>query len=814
MAGRRAETPEAAAGTVSTRWFSASEDLLVPWQSMRHTALTLLLAITCGALGAACGGDGADQSSGAAVRTATWQAHVQPLLADYCVGCHSGAEPSGALDLDAFGASAIPPDAAGLRAQADLAEKLATHVTGGLMPPPGEMRPEPDAQAAFSAWWTEQLAAAWAAAPPDPGRVTMRRLNRYEYRRTVQDLLGVDYPTQAEFPTDDVGYGFDHIGDVLSMPPILFEKYLDAAERIAREAVYVYDAHTPRHYEAERLTITNKNGSVGGVAALHRNGTVLLPFAVERGGRYTVRVRAWGTRTDEKIPNLRLLHDGRRIQDETVTAPREDPRVHTLSVNLSRGAHELGIAFTNDDYKPRAPNPKRRDCNLYIDWIEVQGPLPEGREPLPPAQRRWIACEPSVGEERACAEVIFQGLLRRAYRRAPTKLEVERHVGFVMGAMTDGESFLGAVRLALQAVLVSPHFLFRVELDERSGPGTNAQPVPDHALAARLAYFLWSSLPDEELDDQVDAGTLRINLHDQVTRMLEHPRAGALVENFAAQWLELRRLDTVAPDPKAYPTFDEGLRTSMRRETELVIGALIREDRSILELLDSPYTYVDPRLARHYGMRSLEGKGFRRVPVTDDARKGLLGHASILTLTSYPTRTSPVQRGKWLMEEILGTPPAPPPPGVGALETQDPALLKLTLRERLQKHREDPSCAVCHDRMDNLGYGLEVFGPVGNVRERYGDVRIDASGTLPDGRSFEGPAELREILKTDPGFPRCFAEKLLTYALGRGLEPYDRPTVLRIVEEARAHGFRFSSFVHAIVATDAFTMRRTAGEPR
>ncbi|MDJ0521579.1 MAG: DUF1592 domain-containing protein [Planctomycetota bacterium] len=776
--------------------------------------LQLLLALaTCVTALTGCG-DLPAAPSPAELRVQAWHADVVPVLQQHCVGCHGGAEPMGSLDLDPFVAAGDPPDEAALRTQAGLAEKLAGHVAGGLMPPPGEVRPDPEAARAFSAWWTKHLEQAWAAAPPDPGRVTMRRLNRYEYRRTVRDLVGVDFPAEEIFPTDDVGYGFDHIGDVLSMPPILFEKYLDAAARIAEEAIWDYDPRTPRRLEAERLRISRGGRAVGERVLMTSDGSVLAPLEIGRGGRYAVRVRAWADLMNETPAWLELGLRGRKLAKHHVFARAREPAVFESILKLTRGPHELAVAFTNDDWDPRNPDPRKRDRNLHIDWIEIQGPLADGRTPLPPAQQRLVPCDPEVGEERSCAQEILRGLLRRAWRRPPTDVELERHVGLVMQAMADGESFRGALRLALQAVLVSPHFLFRVELDERSGPGTRSAPLDEHALASRLAYFLWSSLPDDELAAHADAGTLRTALHDQVTRMLAHPRAAALVENFGAQWLELRRLDTVAPDPGRFDTFDEKLRKSMRRETELVLAALIREDRSILDLIDWPYTYVDPLLARHYGLEGVTGKGFRRVKLTDERRGGLLGHASILTLTSYPTRTSPVQRGKWLMEEILGTPPAPPPPGVGTLETQDPALLKLSLRERLQQHREDPSCAVCHDRMDNLGYGLEAYDPVGRWRRVDGDVEIDASGVLPDGRAFDGPAELRAILRDDPGFPRCFAEKLLTYALGRGLEPYDRPAVLKIVDEARQKGLRFSSFVHAIVASEPFTMRRTSGEPR
>lgn len=757
-------------------------------------------------------GCGPEPVEGPPAHEVSFRKIVQPVMADYCVGCHGGDEPDGGLSFDAWADGETVPDFADLRERTPFFERLTHHVMTGSMPPDDMPAPDDASRDAVVAWFTDTLEAAWAEAPPNPGRVTMRRLNRVEYRNTVRDLLGVDFEAQDVFPADEVGYGFDHIGDVLSLPPILMEKYLDAAEDIAARTIVLLPKDVPerQRVEAESARPVGRSAKRGGFVHFSSGTGVATRLVFPRTAEYRVRARVRPQQAGRDPAALYVAVAGvpRKVLPAKVPTGTVTEVETTLRVPL--GTHRIQVGFANDHYDPKNPDRSQRDRNLSLDWFEIEGPLEGTAHPLPWLHRRLIKCAPEPGEERRCAESILRPLLTRAFRRPATAMEVERHVGLVMETMAAGESFEGGIQTALQAILISPQFLFRLELDE--GTGATTRPLTEYELASRLSYFLWASAPDEALLAAAEAGTLRTSVHEHVQRMLKDDRAGTLVTNFAAQWLQLRRLDTSPPDPKKYKNVTDAMRGWMRRETELFVEAIFREDRSILDLIDAPFTYLNQPLAEFYGRDDVRGGEFRRVDVDPSMRGGLLGHASILTLTSYPHRTSPVLRGKWVMEELLGTPPPPPPPGVGTLEAQSRELLTRSVRERLAIHREDPACAVCHDGMDNLGYGLENYDAVGSWRTLDGPTKVDASGVLPGGRRFAGPAELKAILRGDEGVPRCFAEKLLTYALGRGLEPYDRTAVQQIVTEARERRLRFSAFVHAIVATDAFTMRRTAGD--
>ncbi len=773
-------------------------------------ALSLGVAAAVGL--AACGDTAPPEPAGPSEATLAYRAHVRPILTDFCVSCHGGAEPEGGFSLEAQAESDEAPAFETLRAGTSRYERLAHHVLSGAMPPAGEPAPDAEQRDAFVAWFKDSIAEAWRVAPPNPGRVTARRLNRYEYQNTVRDLLGVDYDATRTFPSDEVGYGFDHIGDVLSMPPILFEKYLDAAETIAAEAVQVIDPNIPavRRYEAEAIERTGTARATGDRVSLSSVSEVYTQLEFPRTGFYILRARVTAQQAGPEKAMVQFRVGQRVVATPSIEEASGVEVDKSVRVRILAGSRQVAVGFPNDYYNPKAKDRSQRDRNLFVNWFEVEGPLAEGLEPLPPVNTEILTCLPKPGQENACAEAILGPLLRRFFRRPATPLELQRYVGFVLEALAAGEPFEGGIQAAVQAMLVAPQFLFRWELDSSTVEGNRT--LTDHELASRLSYFLWSSCPDEALGAAADAGTLRDSLHEHVTRMLADDRARALVTSFAAQWLELRRLETATPDTRTLKTFNEKLRDAMRQETELFVEAIIREDRSILDLIDAPFTYLNETLAQHYRIPGVRGPKFRRVELKGQQRGGLLGHASILTLTSYSKRTSPVLRGKWVLEALLGAAPPPPPPGVGTLEDQAPELLKLSVRERLALHRADPACAVCHDAMDNLGYGFENYDAIGAWRTRDGMAVMDASGVLPGGRSFSGVGELRHILRGDPGYPRCFAEKLLTYALGRGLEPYDRPAVLQIVQQAQERRLRFSAFIHAVVATDAFTMRRTLGD--
>jgi hypothetical protein len=582
---------------------------------------------------------------------------------------------------------------------------VAGAVRAGNMPPAGRPRPAPAELDAFNAWLDAAVFQAGCSGPGDPGRVTLRRLNRAEYNNTIRDLLGIDFRPADDFPADDVGYGFDNIGDVLSVPPVLAERYVEAAERVVERAF--------RSPEIRRRLLSPPAGDV-------------VPY----GGRGLLPVR------DEARKTLRLSAAG---------APPPDPAQQELD-----RAGEVLRAFAD-----------------------------------------------------------------RAWRRPVTYDELARLLRFVEASQKAGEGVEPGLQLALQAVLASPHFLFKVERDAAAaGPGV-AHPVHDFELATRLSYFLWSSTPDDELFRLAAAGQLRRGrtLRAQARRMLRDPRARALVDNFATQWLQLRNLREFTPDPARFPGFDEPLRRAMLAETGLFVENVIREDRSVLEFLDADYTFVNGRLARHYGIPGVEGDDFRRVSLAGTPlhgiRGGLLTQASILTVTSNPTRTSPVKRGKWVLENLLGAPPPPPPPGADNLKGG--GTLAGTLRQRLERHRADPNCASCHGRLDPLGFGLENFDAVGAWRTHDGGDSVDASGILA-GRPFNGPAELRTLLRPQKdAFARCLAEKLLTYALGRGLGPGDRCTVATIAGRLARDGYRFSGVVIGVVQSDPFRLRRSQG---
>jgi Protein of unknown function (DUF1592)/Protein of unknown function (DUF1588)/Protein of unknown function (DUF1585)/Protein of unknown function (DUF1587)/Protein of unknown function (DUF1595)/Planctomycete cytochrome C len=592
----------------------------------------------------------------------TFAKDVLPLLNQYCTKCHGGPRPKAGFALDRF------KDEASALKERKVWEKVAQNLHAGDMPPPGRKRPTSAEMAVLTTWADAQLASVDCMQERDPGRVTIRRLNRVEYNNTIRDLVGIQFQPANDFPADDVGYGFDNIGDVLSLSPLLLEKYLAAAEKVA------------------------------------------------------------------------------------------------------------DLAFQN-----------------------------------PQARKRILFRELKGKNKTAAVRAIVENFARRAYRRPVKDEEVARLVKFVDLVEKNGDGTVKGIQLAVQAVLVSPHFLFRVEQDRRLRKGmASVYPINQCELASRLSYFLWSSMPDEELFRLAGSFQLRAKLEAQVKRMLADPKAEALTKNFAGQWLQIRNLQSMTPDPGTFPGFDEELRAAMLKETELFFDAIVKEDRSILDFIDSDFTFVNERLARHYGIPGVKGNSFRRVQLTGE-RGGLLTQASILTVTSNPTRTSPVKRGKWILDNILNTPPPPPPPDVPELEEQK-GEIKGSLRQRMEQHRAKAICASCHQRMDPLGFGFENFDGIGAWRTREGKFAIEPSGTLPSGQTFKGPKELRVVLKQkEEEFRRCLAEKMLTYALGRGLEYYDKCAVNDIAEAVKRNDYRFSSLVLAIVKSDPFQKRKALG---
>ena len=749
----------------------------------------------------------ATSSSSSSHSAESFNKAVRPLFEGHCIECHGGEAPEAKLALDRLIES--PAVAKNQKTWKRVLDML----SAGAMPPDESPRPAEEQYAAAIAWIGSQLDAAVRSLPPDPGRVTARRLNRVEYNNTIRDLLGVDFHPADDFPADDVGYGFDNIGDVLSLPPMLMEKYLAAAEKIVQRVIV---AETPqpktRHLEAEQFDIRSGGGKPSGeVYAFFSDGAMATELDFSATGDYVFRIRAFGALAGDEPPKMPLEVDDQELRRFDVEATSDHPRVYEHRARIERGRHRLKLGFVNDYYSPDDPDQNNRDRNLYIDYVEVDGPYNGETPPISEVQRRTIGVRPTGDDWSEAARRVLRPLARRAFRRPVSDAEVDRFAALVNMAHRQGDSFERGIQLALEAILVSPHFLFRIEHDPDPLDARRIHKITPHELATRLSYFLWSSTPDDQLLRLADDGMLRVSdvLEAETRRMLADPKAAALVRNLAGQWLQLRNLDRVSPDPKRFPDFDDRLRQAMRRETELFFADIMREDRSVLNLIDADFTYLNERLAGHYGIAGVEGENFRRVKLDDPNRGGVLTQASVLTITSNPTRTSPVKRGKWVLENLLASPIPPPPPGVPKLDEGAEAVTAASLRQRMQQHRKNPTCASCHAMMDPLGFGLENFDAVGAWRTQDGKFPIDASGVLPDGRSFSGPAELKKILLARrDDFCRCMSEKMLTYALGRGLEPYDHRTVERITRKLAEHEYRFSSLVIAVVQSDPFQMRR------
>jgi mono/diheme cytochrome c family protein len=756
-------------------------------------------------------GSGRTSAGQARFRTA-----VLPVLAKYCTGCHGPSKPKAGLNLASF------RDEASARSNRKAWERIKEYVEGGLMPPDDRPQPSREELAQLTDWIKSALKADDCGRTFDPGRVTIRRLNRAEYNNTIRDLIGIDFHPADDFPSDDVGYGFDNIGDVLSMPPILLEKYLAAAEAISEEAIIAASSAKGmvKTWNSETLGSGAGGSPQGdGTLVLTSESEIVVNYPFPRTAHYIVRVRACGDQAGPDPVRMAIRIDGKELKRFDVTAPSGKFQDFQFRQNLRGGPRRLSVAFLNDYYQPSAPDPKQRDRNLIVESIEVEGPLYSTGDPLPESHRRIVFTTPknAIDTSRA-SRSILERFASRAYRRPVSDGEIAKLMKLVELALQKGDSFERGIQLALQAMLVSPQFLFRAELgsyadstNRKVGETTRVEMIGNFELASRLSYFLWSSMPDDELWRAALDGSLRSAdvLEKQVRRMLRDPKAHALVENFAGQWLQLRNLRSFNPDRGRFPSFDDKLRDAMIRETELFFGAVMRGDSSILDFIDSDFTYVNEQLARHYGIPGVKGEQFRRVKLKGHERGGLVTQASILTVTSNPTRTSPVKRGKWVLEQLLGTPPPPPPPNVPVLTDDAKALTAATLRLRMEQHRSKASCAVCHNKLDPLGFGLENFDAIGAWRNDDSGGPVDSSGTLPSGESFRGPKELKVILKAhSPEFSRCLTEKMLTYALGRGLEEYDRCAVEQIVKSLEPGRYRFSVLVLGIVKSDPFQKRR------
>jgi cytochrome c551/c552 len=728
-----------------------------------------------------------------------------PLMQRYCVGCHNNKLKTAGVTLQGL-------DPANVVDKGELLERVLRKIKSGQMPPAG--MPHPDAATANG--FTQSLETALdaeAAAHPNPGRPSIHRLNRAEYSNAIRDVLELDVNAGALLPVDDSGYGFDNIGDVLSVSPALLDRYLSVARKISRLAIGdpsikpVEEAFEPRRSPGRGAPVSPRLEWISDDLPFNSAGGVSVHYYFPLDAEYVLRVN-FG-KEDKKLELRMSIKAGLRAV--AVTFPRESVRPELLPMG-GRGGPADATAPVAIDLRldgislKRTTTPGTAGSLPRIVNLSIAGPYNTTGPGDTASRRRILVCHPSgPSEEAGCARQILATLSRRAYRRPVTDADVKPLLAFYQKARGQG-GFDYGIQKAVEAVLVSPDFLFRVESD---APAVHR--VSGVELASRLSFFLWSSVPDDELLDLGVAGKLAKPevLQQQVERMLDDPKSNALVSNFAGQWLNIRNLATVRPDPVIFADFDESLRWSMQQETELFFESLVRENRSAMELLTANYTYLNERLAKHYGIPDIYGSQFRRVTLEDPHRGGLLGQASLLTVTSPPNRTAVVKRGKWVLENLLGAPPPPPPADIPPLDATTKGNTHLSLRAALQQHRADPGCAGCHAVMDPIGFSLENYNGIGQWRNEDGGSPIDASGKLPDGTTFSGPSGLRKLMTTSKRdeFADTVVEKLLTYGLGRGLEYYDQPAVRAILKESSAKDYRLRDLIRAMVMSTPFQER-------
>src|SRR5262245_34812240 len=763
-------------------------------------------------------------------------AAAKDVIDRYCTDCHNDDERTGELTLERLALTDVA-------AHAEVWETVVKKLRGRMMPPAGERLPDAAATDQLVAYLEEQLDNA-AAAHPNPGTKSLHRLNRTEYGNAIRDLLALDVDATAYLPNDSEAYGFDNIADVLGTDPSLMDRYLSAAWKITSAAMG--DPNLAPAVSTYRVPPDRSQRDHVDGLPLGTRGGMLVSHHFPVDGEYVVKPKLWRNTVDvvrgtETPHDLEVSLDGAQLTltrfggpDDEVpaqmfpgkTADEIDRRFETHVV-VTAGQHDVGVTFAKKSSAARqdvlqAFQREKHDARMDVgipelDQIVIEGPLAVAGPGHSPSRERIFSCQPAQeSEAAACAEQILTRLARRAYRRPITDDERERLLDLYGAEREKGRPFESGVQTGLAYILVSPQFLFRVEQDPPgAGPGSIYR-IGDLELASRLSFFLWSSLPDDELIDAAVAGELASpkELQRQVERMLADERATTLAKTFASQWLYLRNLRASAPDMYVFPDFDDNLRQSAIRETELLFETIVREDRPLTELLSADYTYVNERLAKHYGIPNIYGDQFRRIVQTDERRYGLLGHASVLTLSSYPNRTSPVSRGNYVLTNILGTPAPSPPPNVPTLPENTAE--KLSMRARMERHRADPVCASCHQLMDPIGLVLEHYDGIGRWRDEDNGEPVKDYGSpihvLRDFSPINGPVDLRNAILSRPErFVRTATEKLMTYALGRQLTAADMPTARAVVRRAADNDNRFSSLVLGIVTSDTFQMR-TAGE--
>jgi mono/diheme cytochrome c family protein len=765
-------------------------------------------------------------STAAALVTASAASGAEParlraVVEQYCVSCHDGPATKGGLNL-----TPILDEEVGRNSSTW--EKVVRRLRARQMPPDGKKRPDEETYASVVSQLEVALDRA-AAANPNPGRTdTVRRLTRTEYQNAVRDLLGIHIDATALLPADESSHGFDNV-TVTGLSPVLLDRYMTAAQKISRLAVGGSRRSTNIDTVRVKADITQEDRMDG--LPVGTRGGALIRYTFPQAGEYEIQIRLARDR-NEHVEGLRESHeleillDRECVESFTVKPPADGKDYQNVDAHLkvrvsaTAGPHDLGVTFVKQSSSlletTRQPYDARFNLHRHprtapaVYQVSITGPFgAKGPGDTPSRRRIFVATPRTPDEEEACAKQILTTIMRRAYRRPVGDADFRRVLPLYREARRDGD-FDAGIEAAVSGILVSREFLFKVERDPQGAGPKSAYHLSDLELASRLSFFLWSSIPDDELLDAAERGKLRKPdvLLAQTRRMLADPRAQSLVSNFAAQWLHLRNLDSITPDGRLFPDFDDNLRQAMRRETELLFEEVMRENRSVLDLLKSDHAFLNERLAKHYGIPHIYGPRFRKVALEPDSRRGgLLRHASVLTVTSYATRTSPVIRGKWVLENLLGTPPPPPLPNVPAL-ADNTVSATLSVRERLSKHRANAACASCHNLIDPVGFALENFDAVGRWRATEEGKPVDSSGGLPDGSKFDGVSGLESALLRRPEvFVGSLTEKLLTFALGRGVETYDGPAVRKVVRDAKAADYRFSAIIEGIVTSTPFQMR-------
>ena len=759
------------------------------------------------------------------------------LIDKYCVTCHNERNKGRTANL-----SLDKVDIDHIGANPELGEKILRKIKSGSMPPPGSPKPERPVLDGF-AGWVETTLDAESAKAPNPGRAIVHRLNRAEYANAIRDLFDLKIDPKAMLPADDSGFGFDNVGDVLSVSPGLLERYIIAGRKIVRQAlgdptvrpeVVTYKV-LPLAWQDEQMSDDLPFGSRGGTSVSHQfpvDGEYLIRVELQKGSQGGI------PRGLDVANQIDFRIDGERVSlfkiggtgQQMVTAGATQGGSSTLEVRVpvKAGARTLGVSLNQTNWAYEGVGPDRVPIGstsfaqgqttsvgtgrlqLQVEAIQVAGPYGAITPRASASRAKMLACQPVAGGEAVCARQVLAKLARRAYRRPTTPADVQSLMSFYEAGRKDG-GFDAGMQFALEKLLVSPDFLFRVERDPAGVKPGMSYKVSDIELASRLSFFLWSSLPDNQLLTLAEQGRLRAPgvLEAQVKRMMADPKSEALLTNFFGQWLMLRNMPLITRDVVEFPNFDDNLREAFRSETELFLNSQVREDHSVLELLTANYTFLNERLARHYGIPGVAGSRFRRVTYPDSVRAGLFGHGSLLAATAYANRTSPVLRGKFMLENVLGTPPPAPPANVPPFPENDGKAKPKSVRERMEAHRRNPVCAACHSQIDPLGFALENFDAVGAWRNTDNGTKIDPSGSFPNGTKFDGPATFRTaLLNHKDQFTTNLTQKLLTYALARGAEPFDMPAVRIIARNAAKNDYRWSSLIVGIVKSTPFQMRR------